>query len=223
MAKRPEPGRVKTRLAATVGDKAAAALSHAMLLDAVDFCRQWTRDVFVFGAPAKSGPWFRNVLPSDVTVALQEGAGLGERMLNAFASAHQQAPGPMLMIGSDIPAFPGEWLRQAATALESGEADVVFGPSADGGYYLVGMNRPVPEAFGGIRYSQDDTLAQTLEALDRQGIAASLLPEWQDVDVIEDVAWLARQLPSLPPSQMQRTRALLQASPWPTEVERCSF
>ena len=99
---------------------------------------------------------------------------------------------------------------QAFAQLSGGGKRVVLGPSRDGGYYLVGMNQPVPEIFSGMTWSHEHVLAQTTDKLTRLDIDFGLLPEWFDVDTVEDIERLRAISDIGVRNAMQRTLACLQ-------------
>ena len=116
----------------------------------------------------------------------QASGGLGERLAVAVEQAFATGATSVICIGADCPALGAAHLRQAAQALASG-ADIVFGPADDGGYYLVGLNRPEPAIFKNIPWSAENTLEASLQAADRLGLTAQLLQPLHDVDTIEDL------------------------------------
>lgn len=97
---------------------------------------------------------------------------------------------PSLLVGTDTPTLPTAYLQRACDALQRGAADVVLGPSEDGGYYLIGLRRPVPELFTGMPWSSSTVAAETLARIRRLGLRLALLPGWFDVDRGEDLARL---------------------------------
>jgi hypothetical protein len=99
----------------------------------------------------------------------------------------------VVLIGGDLPVFPLNFLQQAFALLDAPADRVVLGPSRDGGYYLVGMNRLVPEIFAGMSWSHEQVLSDTLKKLDALKVNALQLPPWFDVDTPADLVWL-RQL-----------------------------
>lgn len=117
---------------------------------------------------------------------LQASGGLGERMARAFEEGFRDRSGPTLLIGSDCPGLTPELLANAFEKLN--DNPVVLGPAADGGYYLVGLTRPVPELFRGISWGSDRVLAESVNNLKRIGIKPALLPELADVDRPSDLA-----------------------------------
>lgn len=115
-----------------------ASLDQALLRETLNtvIAAPVTRRVLVFGAA--SGDW----LPAGFDLMGQRGADLGERMAAAFADAHATAALPMLLVRADTLAITPDMLADAARSLVSGEADAVFGPAYDGGFWLLGLKRP---------------------------------------------------------------------------------
>ena len=171
-AKPPLPGLVKTRLAATIGDDAAAAVYRDLVLRtlgiAVSARRAGiVRDLELWIAPdADPGPLATWGEQLQCALRSQRGANLGERMRNALQSS-LVAGSPALLIGTDVPAFDIPYLARAAAALQANDA--VVGPAEDGGYVLIGLAREV-EAFDGIRWGTPDVMAETRAKLAAAGI-----------------------------------------------------
>jgi glycosyltransferase A (GT-A) superfamily protein (DUF2064 family) len=112
------------------------------------------------------------------------------------------------LIGSDLPPVPLRTLDAAYAAL-SGARDIVLGPAADGGYYLVGMGQLAPELFRDMRWSRSDVLERTLERVRCAGLSYALLPPWFDVDAPEDIARLSSEHQAQP-FLMKNTLSVLQ-------------
>jgi rSAM/selenodomain-associated transferase 1 len=192
-ARAPQYGAVKTRLAAEIGAGAAWRAYQAMTettLATLGPSPYWTTHLAVTpaGFAARGRLW-----PSAITRVPQASGDLGQRMATALARAARH--GPAIIVGSDIPAITAAHIRAAFESL--GRHDVVFGPATDGGYWLVGVRRGVPEAalrhlFDAVRWSSEDALADTLRNVPnrwRIGYAATL----RDVDRATDLAaWQAR-------------------------------
>jgi rSAM/selenodomain-associated transferase 1 len=168
---------VKTRIAARIGDAAAANLHRALVRSAVQAARA-----------ARCGPvelhvtrrhaFFRTL---GVPVRLQRGADLGSRMYWALAR-HRRA----MVIGADAPALMPSDIARAARCLQ-GAVDVVLTPAEDGGYALIGTRRATPAIFTAVQWGSDRVLAQTLHNLARGGLRCKLLrPVW-DIDRPEDL------------------------------------
>lgn len=190
--KYPEPGRVKTRLAAAVGADRAAALYRewiGVVLRAVQPVRERATLIgFHDGGPAaRFAEW--SALVDEWWP--QPAGDLGTRLAAGFADAHTRG-GSILAVGTDCPEVDGRQLAQALDLLH--HCDAVFGPAADGGYYLVGTARHLPGLFEGVRWSSPDTLSGHLGRCRERGWSVGLLPELADIDTGDDwQAFLARR------------------------------
>ena len=207
LAKAPQAGLAKTRLIPVLGAAGAAALAERLLDDAVDRAlAARLGPVLLCGTPDLLHPAFtRHAARPGVTLALQVGADLGERMHQALASVLGLAlphSGPnslpdqhqALLIGTDSPALSASLLRQAATALAT--TDAVLVPALDGGYALIGLHRPAPGLFTGMVWSTPKVLAHTRQRLAAAGLRHAELPAVPDIDEPADLAhlpagWLA--------------------------------
>jgi uncharacterized protein len=191
IAKEPVPGRVKTRLTPPFSPDGAAALAEAALADtlAVVAALPVRRRVLALdGAP---GDW----LPAGFDVFGQRGDGLDERLAAAFSDAHATAPLPMVLIGMDTPQVTVGLLADAAQALVSGEADAVFGPATDGGFWLLGLRKPDRSLLAGVPMSRQDTGRKQLERLAGAGLRVALTPRLTDVDTFDQAEELAAEIP----------------------------
>ncbi|SHF46075.1 hypothetical protein SAMN02745206_02025 [Desulfacinum infernum DSM 9756] len=194
-ARNPEPGRVKTRLAKHIGDRAACNLYERLLRFALglieDFRTTAPRtDVFAAVTPAESVPTFRDRFSIPWAVFPQEGDHLGERMALAFRKLFLRGYDRVLLLGSDLADVNAQDLQGAFRALDGAEA--VLGPAEDGGFYAVGLRRPCPAAFQDPQWGTSDVLERTLKALKSEGLATRLLPARRDVDRPEDLSALRR-------------------------------
>lgn len=174
-AKYPQPGKVKTRLAETMGDIAATAVYRALLDHTLIEARSSGLPVEVRYDGADEGR-FREIV-RDAALVPQGDGDLGARLARVDAAA--------IIIGSDCPGLTAKKLRKAAAALEEHEA--VIGPAKDGGYWLIGMRRTMPFLFTGMPWSEPGLLAATLSKLDEQGIAYAMLKELGDIDTERDL------------------------------------
>jgi rSAM/selenodomain-associated transferase 1 len=181
MARHPEPGRVKTRLAAVLGDDRACALHRAFVLDLADRLASLPYDVTWAYTPAEAP--FPALLPRARCVP-QVGVDLGARMAHAVAAAFAADATPVLVIGADVPHVPATSLEEAAEMVPT---RVVIGPAEDGGYYLIGLARPIPELFADVPWGTDAVLERTRGRAAGLGIATHLLPPTFDVDEASDV------------------------------------
>jgi rSAM/selenodomain-associated transferase 1 len=191
IAKAPVPGFAKTRLAATVGDKAAADIAAATLLDtldAVDATPVQNRVVALTGdmGQASSSRQIRSRL-GDVQVVEQRGDDFSARLANAIVDAWAVAgPRPVLLIASDTPQVTAPLLTDCANALL--ETDVVFGLARDGGWWVLGVADPsIAKCLHTIPTSRSDTGPATLDAMRAMGLRVKLVPELSDVDTVDDL------------------------------------
>jgi rSAM/selenodomain-associated transferase 1 len=196
MAKVPVPGRVKTRLCPPATPESAARIAAAALADTLDAVAATpaTRRVLVLSYP--DGPagsdvdgdriWRAEQRPGSVSVVLQRGDGLAERLANAYAdTAHRDLP--TLLVGMDTPQVTPALLSAAAERLAT--ADAVLGMAADGGWWALGLRDVThAEALRGVPMSTPDTGRLTRAALERRGLSVAPLPVLSDVDTAAD-AW----------------------------------
>ncbi len=177
----PELGKCKTRLAATIGDRAALEIYLFLL----DHTAQITNDLKVDKAVFYSNSIAANDVwePAKYLKKKQEGVTLGERMENAYQWAVQLGYQKIILIGSDIYDLNLEDLQMAFKALDS--YNYVVGPAKDGGYYLLGMTKFKTKVFHNKDWGTDTVLQDTLQ--DLVGESVYLLPERNDVDEYEDI------------------------------------
>lgn len=212
IAKRPEPGRTKTRLCPPLSPQQAAAFAEAFLKDTISACqRAGCAETLISYAPNEALDWFTEQWQG-VGLLPQRGADLGERLVNLFKDAWERRYQPFVGMGADSPDLPSEYLCAAFDALKPGKdsADVVLGPSTDGGYYLIGMKWATPELFRDIPWSTDKTFERTLERVEAMKLKVHLLPVWSDVDTPEDLIALQQRLEIAQPDICLETRKLLE-------------
>jgi rSAM/selenodomain-associated transferase 1 len=206
MAKAPVTGQVKTRLVPPLSYEEAAELYACLLSDLLGSLRTFSlADLFLNYAPADAGSAFARLAPTEFACFPQKGKDLGERMYAAFCALLERGYRNVVLIGSDLPVFPWEFLERAFATLQNPQSDLVLGPNRDGGYYLIGMRRPVTEIFDGMIWSSQQVLAATLERAERLGLNAALAPEWYDVDTPSDLAQLQAAAHLLDPNLAPRT------------------
>ncbi len=181
--KNPEAGRVKTRLARSVGEEKA--------LEIYETLREHTATV-TKGVDAKRMVYYSRFIPaSDLfltetfTPKIQQGDDLGERMFHAINSGFESGFHHIVLIGTDCYELSQEILNQAFSALE--QCDAVVGPATDGGFYLIGLNRPLPELFLDRQWSTPDVLRETTTILQQLAIPCELLSELSDIDTFDDL------------------------------------
>ncbi|HSQ58731.1 MAG TPA: TIGR04282 family arsenosugar biosynthesis glycosyltransferase [Gemmata sp.] len=185
--KYPEPGRVKTRIAATVGDERAAALYREWIGHVLHALQPLRPDIELIGCIAgASSEHFKEWSPLVEGWCEQVAGDLGTKLDAAFRDAHE-AGVPVIAIGTDCLELDASLIREAFAVLA--KTDAVFGPATDGGYYLVGTARYLDGFFDAVRWSSHHTLADHLKQCECRGFAFELLPPLPDLDTWED--WLA--------------------------------
>ncbi len=177
----PELGKCKTRLAATIGDKAALEIYKFLLEHTVAVTREVNASKQVYYSEEI---WHNDIWDSKVyDKKLQQGEGLGVRMQRAFESGFEEGFDRVVIIGSDLFDMETEDIEKAFSALKTN--DFVIGPAQDGGYYLLGMSRLKESLFSNKEWGTASVFKDTLT--DLEGESVLLLPERNDVDVYEDI------------------------------------
>lgn len=187
----PLPGQCKTRLLPVLSGEECAALQGAMVADVLAALKPLGLDILVFyagpGEPEQLRPF-----TGDAPLFPQKGDGLGERMDNAIRRALSLGYEGALLLGSDLPFLDGANVARAGELLDG--CDVVLCPSADGGYWLVGMDTPFSPLFSGQRYGGASVLEDALEVCRVHGRSTALGPVRRDLDTPEDLAWFRGEL-----------------------------
>jgi len=196
-AKAPVPGRVKTRLARTIGTDAATsayrALAERTLATAVAARRAGVVGAIELWLDPESDPaaitaWRDRY---GVTIETQAGDDLGGRMRNALRSSIARGR-PALLIGTDVPGYDVAYLARAAAALEG--HDAVIGPAEYGGYVLIGLAQDI-DVFAGVRWSTPEVMAATRARFAAAGASHVELPPLWDVDTVDDfLRWHDRRV-----------------------------
>lgn len=188
--KYPEAGKVKTRLAREVGPRRALEVYEALLAYTVKEIAALDRKKFPLIAycdPYRSLEDYQALLdtfPGRIT--LQHGAELGERLSSAAfkeSGAHEK----VLIMGTDCPSLKTQHVLEADRLLSRKDCDLVVGPTVDGGYYLIGMKRFVPELFEEMPWSTDRVSQLTLEKAKALGLKCESLEVLMDIDTAEDL------------------------------------
>jgi rSAM/selenodomain-associated transferase 2/rSAM/selenodomain-associated transferase 1 len=184
----PEPGRTKTRLIPALGAEGAAALqrrmSEAIVSHMARFAAQSPVHLeirYADGTQQAVEAWLSSDIP-----CLDQGEGdLGARLHRAFTQAFAQGAKKVVVIGADCPGLTPPLFARAFAALDN--QDLVLGPAVDGGYYLVGLNRPAPALFSEIPWGSGEVLAATLKQAQSLNLSLHLLEPLADVDRPEDL------------------------------------
>jgi uncharacterized protein len=200
VAKAPVPGEAKTRLAANVGEQAAADIAAAALLDTLDAVAVAPVEARVVAMTgdldaATNSDEIRTRL-ADFTVVPQRGKDLAERLANSHLDAAAAFTGlPVLQIGMDTPQVTADLLGDCARELLA--CDAVLGPARDGGWWVLGVtNAAMADCLRSIPMSRSDTGVVTLTALRDTGVDVSLVPVLADVDTADDVDAVRRECAS---------------------------
>jgi uncharacterized protein len=203
VAKTPAPGRTKTRLVPPLTPEQAAGLAEALLLDTVDSCREQGHPPRLL-APAEEVRAIGEVAGNAVPVLAQEGRGLADAL--RLTMARHLPAGPVAIVSSDVPGLPPGSLDAAFRALAEG-ADLVLGPSHDGGYWLIAMRAFHEAPFTEIPWSTPACAAVTARRAEAAGLRVAMLELWRDLDTSVDLAALGRATPAGAP----RTARVLDA------------
>ncbi|WP_200837185.1 TIGR04282 family arsenosugar biosynthesis glycosyltransferase [Dyadobacter sp. 3J3] len=176
-------GRVKTRLAATIGDHKALEIYGRLVTHTLRQINESANTTFLY---------FSDTLDSDLPVIehpfnirLQNGEHLGERMSNAFKEVFETSEQKIVIIGTDCPGLDASIISEAMKALD--ENEVVIGPAMDGGYYLLGMKHFQPFLFEDIPWSTEQVLELTLQKCRQHHLTYCLLKTLTDIDNENDL------------------------------------
>ncbi len=194
----PEPAKTKTRLIPALGPEGAAELQRQMTEHTLKQVKQLKRQRPLFIEVRYAGGSRHLVqqwLGRDISCRSQDSGSLGERMRQAFQQAFEGGMERVLIIGTDCPGLVAELIQQAFTALE--DSDLVLGPAEDGGYYLIGLKRAIPQLFAEIPWGMDEVRKETLCIAEGLGLQTHLLEPLRDIDRPQELqVWqeLARNL-----------------------------
>jgi rSAM/selenodomain-associated transferase 1 len=185
--KYPEKGQVKHRLAVDLDEDIVVELYRNFVLDVLFMVKKLDTSRQICFSPPDAKQKFQKWLGSSFIYVPQQGDNLGERMKNSFSNAFEEGFRRVVLIGSDSPDLPVDFLRNAFVELQT--HDMVLGPSVDGGYYLIGFRDTtfLPFVFDDISWSNPTVLQETITKVKNTGHSLSLLPIWSDVDTIADL------------------------------------
>ncbi len=178
--KNPVLGKVKTRLAADLGEEKVLEIYKFLLTKTFEELAKLPQEKLIF---------YSDFIPEEdpgflFYQRLQNGIDLGEKMKNAFDEAFSLNYDKLLIIGTDCPGLNAEILQQAFISLN--QTDAVIGPAADGGYYLLGMKKRMPQLFENMEWSTFSVFSKTIEILEMNNYSFSLLPVLYDIDEAKD-------------------------------------
>jgi uncharacterized protein len=180
--KNPVPGKVKTRLAAAIGNDKALNIYLDLIVHTLRTVENVSADRYVYFADEIDTSIGQNAA---FKKAVQSGADLGERIENAFSDVLNNSYRKALIIGTDCPGISPEIIQSAFNRLT--DTDVVIGPAADGGYYLLGMKALHSSLFDNIKWSTSSVLQTTVERCMQNNLRYQLLEELNDIDEEKDL------------------------------------
>jgi len=197
MSRAPVAGKTKTRLESHLKAEECAELHQAFLKDInskfLNLKKMYSRlDLYLSYTPAESSDLFAEIIDEQFTRIPQRGQDLGERMYNAAVDAYQKSKLPVIITGSDLPLLDIDIFKEALAGLK--ERDIVIGPSADGGYYLIGMKKAEKFLFDFESWGNASVLEETIREASRHNLKSHFLPEVSDVDTFKELLELRAKL-----------------------------
>jgi len=193
--KAPVPGTVKTRLQADMGAPRTVEIYKAFVRETLSRCSRLNGvDRFLGCAPSKHDAFLKEMAATyEMAIFSQRGSDLGARIVNAFKDFFKKGYTDIVLIGSDSPTIPVEYVKKAFAALKKKE--FVIGPCCDGGMYLVGARKALEAGvFKRIPWDTSEVLNMVLGNLFAYNIGFSMLPFWYDIDNIADMRFLELHL-----------------------------
>ncbi|MCT7952049.1 TIGR04282 family arsenosugar biosynthesis glycosyltransferase [Ancylothrix sp. C2] len=184
----PEPGKTKTRLIPALGVEGAAKLHRHLIQHTLNQVENLIKNRAVEVEVKYAGgsqELMQKLIPPPINCTPQSQGDLGEKMKNALAENFAQQKQRLLIIGTDCPGLDNHRLKQAFDRLYN--YDLVLGPALDGGYYLIGMRRMIPELFAKIDWGTEIVMQQTLAIAQHLNLTYSLLDTLADIDRPEDL------------------------------------
>jgi uncharacterized protein len=183
----PRPGKVKTRLARTLGDERAAEFYRLCTDNTLKEINLLPQEVekYIFFAESVNNCEMNRLIGLGFKVAVQEGKSLGERLDNAFRKVFENGARKVVIIASDVPDLSAKIMKEAIDDLDN--CDVVIGPCYDGGYYLIGMRELNKKLFMGIAWGTDRVYRQTLDSAKSNGLTILRMPILIDIDTEADL------------------------------------
>ncbi|MEC3906822.1 TIGR04282 family arsenosugar biosynthesis glycosyltransferase [Tamlana sp. 2201CG12-4] len=173
-------GKVKTRLAKTIGNQAAFEVYSELVKVTENATKNLSADLRIYFSDAIIETKWQHAYKR-----VQQGSNLGERMKNAFHEGFEDGYNHIVLIGSDLPEINATHINQGLEKLK--EKEVVFGPAEDGGYYLIGLNKMQGFIFDNKPWSQSHLLEETLKELEQKNINFATLATLNDIDTFEDL------------------------------------
>ncbi len=181
----PIAGQTKTRMMPYLSGAQCARLHTCFLKDIAKECEKTEADLYVYYTPEGKGKALKEIFGGDAKYHKQEGKNLGERMYGAIESTLALGYEKCVLIGTDIPEIKKTDLQSAFQLLE--QKDMVFGPTVDGGYYLIGMKEPHAVAFEKQSYGHGSVLECTSAQIEKANLSVGYVRKLEDMDTREDL------------------------------------
>lgn len=180
--KYPEAGKVKMRLAQSLGEEAATSLYRAFIQDTLTTVQSLDVPYHIAVYPPESQKQFAQWLGGANQFFPQLGMDLGERLQNGFTTMFKKEYQQVIALASDSPDLPVEILQKAVSSLQTHK--VTIGPAFDGGYYLIGFSHDffIPEVFEDISWSTETVFQETMSRIETIKDQVHVLPVWEDID-----------------------------------------
>jgi len=197
--KYPEKGKVKSRLAAVIGDDSAVSVYKNLVDQMLSTLKEGTFPLYICFFPKNAQKPIKNWLGREYRYLPQNGKDLGERMRNGFIDGFAMGYKRVVLIGSDIPDLPMKYIEKAFKSLK--EMDAVIGPAYDGGYYLIGFKDKTfsPQVFEGIAWETKNVFGETMKKFKRSRRVVYTLPYQRDIDTVKDLNHLKDKISSKHP------------------------
>jgi len=181
----PEPGKTKTRLIPVLGAEGAANLHRQLTETVITQVKELSNVLIEVHFTGGNEQLMQAWLGENITYCQQTEGDLGKRMATAFQTAFNNGMEKVVIIGSDCPALNSQIIAEAFAAFSQHE--LVLGRATDGGYYLIGLKRLIPELFTGINWGTSEVLQQTVKIAKNLKLVVSYLTTLSDIDRPEDL------------------------------------
>ncbi|MGA1847827.1 MAG: TIGR04282 family arsenosugar biosynthesis glycosyltransferase [Thermoplasmatota archaeon] len=193
MVRSPEQGKVKSRLAKSIGDVCALELYKCFVQDVLTTLEGISADLKIGFYPPSGEECVRDWLGEGIDLVPQHGEDLGGKQAGLLERAYKMGYGYALVMISDAPDIPRSLVEDAVEALRS--ADSVIGPCHDGGYYLIGFSSGSysREFFRGIPWGGNEAATRMAERIEGSGLTLTLLQPWWDIDDLADLEYMYRR------------------------------
>jgi len=191
--KYPKKGLVKLRLCKDLNEENVLDLYRCFVQDTLEMIKKTDIPFFICIFPVEEKLKFQDWLGSTHQFLPQTGHDLGERMKNCFITVFQKGYQKAILLGSDSPDLPEDYLTEALKILQT--KDMVLGPTVDGGYYLIGCQTTsfTPTVFDDIPWSTPRVLQKTVVRIHQENRSMGLLPVWNDIDTVSDLKTLIKR------------------------------